>query len=78
MCVCACVQLQDVCAVELSVCLLYTEAVCTVVGPAIHFSAPVPTQLHPLPPAFLNSSFNTASRQSVNSVGNVIVLFGEV
>lgn len=59
--VCVCVQLQDVYAVESSVCLLYTEAVCRGCSPAS-------TQSHPPVPAFLHSSLNTASRRTVNSI----------
>lgn len=71
---CVCVQLQDVYAVELSVCLLYTKAICMVAGLAIHSPAPVPTQSHPLVPAFLHSGFNRDSRLTVNcfSDGNIL------
>lgn len=60
--VCVCLQLQDVYAVESSVCLLYAEAVCAVAGLAQHSPALVPTQSHPLVPAFLHSSLDTAIR----------------
>lgn len=67
MCVCDCVRLQDG-AVESSVCLLYTEAVCMVAGLVICSPDPVPTQSHPLVPAFLHSSLNAASRLTADSL----------
>lgn len=73
---CVYVQLQDVYAVESSVCLLYTEAVCMVAGLAIHSPAPVPTQSHPPVPVFPHISFNTDSRLTVNCSRNANILLG--
>lgn len=50
---CVCVQLQDVYAVEYSVCFLYAD-VCTVMGLVIR--SPAFNQSHPLVPAFLSKA----------------------
>lgn len=75
---CVCVLLQDVYAVQSSVCLLYTEAVCAVAGLlTIHSPAPASTQSHPLVPAFPHSHLSTASRLMVSCLWDVNVVSGE-